>query len=263
VENSGVRWLSKTAVNQKNLSLFAYQAIQSPQKQYDFLASLSEIMEAKAALIKVEDHDLRWAFFRLTHGMDRETIDSYCSYYVGLNPWALRGVKTPGEVRTSDQLVSERELRDTEFYHGWMKPRGWMHTAAVGLTTVECGRVILVAFRPPNHPFTEKELAILNDNAPHLAEAAQIGKSLWEHKNTINRLRNGAVQIDPLKRSKLSPTESRIALAIAQGQTTKEIAFKAGIAESTVRSHVKSIYKKLDISRQADLVRLLLDPTKQ
>jgi DNA-binding CsgD family transcriptional regulator len=254
--------LSKTAVNQKNLSLFAYQAIQNPQKQYDFLAILSEIMEAKAAVIKVEDRDLRWAFFRLTHGMDRETIDSYCSYYVGLNPWALRGVKTPGDVCTSDQLVSERELRDTEFYHGWMKPRGWMHTAAVGLATVERGRVILVAYRPPNHPFSEKEMAILNDHAPHLAGAANIGMSLWDHKNTINRLRSGAAQIDPRKRFNLSPTESRIAIAIAQGQTTKEIAFKARIAEGTVRHHVKKIYKKLDINRQGDLVRLLHNPAK-
>lgn len=82
-------------------------------------------------------------------------------------------------------------------------------------------------------------------------------------KNTINRLRNGAVQTDTLTGFNLSPTESRIALAIAPGQSPKEYAHRAGVTIDTVRWHVKRIYKKLGVNRQADLVRLLLDHSRQ
>jgi hypothetical protein len=36
--------------------------------------------------IAIEDGLLRWANLPFTHGMDRGTIDSYCSHYAGLNP---------------------------------------------------------------------------------------------------------------------------------------------------------------------------------
>jgi DNA-binding CsgD family transcriptional regulator len=250
-------------VNQNDLSLFVYETIDNPQKRSGFLATLAGIIGANAAAIKLEDAQLRWASMPATHGMDRAAIDSYCQYYVSLNPWALRGVSIPGEVRTSDELLSEAKLRETEFYRGWMQPRGWGHSAAVSLASSEHGRCILFAFRSPNHPFTEKELTVITGLAPHLAMAAQIERRLRELKHTINRLRNGAVQTDTLTRFNLSPTEARIALAIAQGQSPKEYAHRAGVTIDTVRWHVKRIHKKLGVNRQADLVRLLLDHSRQ
>jgi len=146
--------------------------------------------------------------------MDQGTIDSYCSHYVGLNPWALYGVSTPGEVRTSDELLSEAELRKTEFYHGWMRPRGWLHTAAVSLDTTKTERAILFAMRPPNHPFTESEITLYKDLAPHLSIAARIEKRLRELKNPLNR--PGAREMDILAGQGLRPSESHIALARVQ-----------------------------------------------
>lgn len=56
----------------------------------------------------------------------------------------------------------------------------------------------------------------------------------------------------------LTPTESRIAAAIAQGQTVKDIANRTYRSQATVRGHLKQIHAKLSLSRQADLVRLVL-----
>jgi DNA-binding CsgD family transcriptional regulator len=247
----------------RNLVRFAYESIESPEKRHDFIRVFAEVVDAPAALIKVEDPQLRWTSVLMTYGIDQGTIDSYTHHYVALNPWALRGVSTPGEVRTSDELLSERELRETEFYHGWMRPRGWMHTAAVSLTTIERGRAILVAYRPPNHLFTEKELAILNGLAPHLATAAQIGKTLMDLKNTINRFRSGALQMDVLAGLGLTVREARIALARFNGQSVKEIAHKAGLAPDTVKGHLKGIHKKLDVPNRDGLKRFLLERFRQ
>jgi len=250
-------------VNQNLLIRFAYEVAVNPEKRSNFVATFAEIVGASAAAVAVEDRQLRGATLLITHGMDRRTIDSYCQYYVGLNPWALRRPSTVGEVRTSDELLSEAEFRETEFYHGWMKPRGWLHASSIVLQTTEIERAYLFAVRPPNHPFTEGQIALHKDLAPHLATAAQIGKTLADLKNTIDRLRTGAREFDILTGRGLKPHECHIALARFQGQSVKEIAHKTGRSPETVRSHVKSIYRKLGVHDRAELMRLLHDLFRQ
>ncbi len=67
--------------------------------------------------------------------------------------------------------------------------------------------------------------------------------------------------IDPAtvaKALKLTPAESHVAAAVAQGQTVKDIAHQTYRSQATVRGHLKQIHAKLGLSRQADLVRLVL-----
>ena len=56
----------------------------------------------------------------------------------------------------------------------------------------------------------------------------------------------------------LSPMESRVAVAAVNGQTVPGIAHELGCAESTVRTHLKRIYRKLAIRSRTGLMRLLL-----
>ncbi len=56
----------------------------------------------------------------------------------------------------------------------------------------------------------------------------------------------------------LTPAQSKVALALAGGSTYREAAETLAVSEDTVRSHVKEIYSKLRVNRQADLVRLVL-----
>lgn len=55
----------------------------------------------------------------------------------------------------------------------------------------------------------------------------------------------------------LTPAESRVAVLLAEGKTVHDIAVASGRAESSVRSHLKRIHRKLGISRRADLVHLV------
>jgi DNA-binding CsgD family transcriptional regulator len=55
----------------------------------------------------------------------------------------------------------------------------------------------------------------------------------------------------------LTPTETRVALHLADGGTVATCARAMGLAESTVRTHLKSVFAKTGISRQAQLPRLL------
>ncbi|MDE2690929.1 MAG: helix-turn-helix transcriptional regulator [Acidobacteriota bacterium] len=56
----------------------------------------------------------------------------------------------------------------------------------------------------------------------------------------------------------LTPSEGRLALLLARGQSVSEIAASTGRKESTVRWHVRNLHPKLGVHRQADLVRLVL-----
>lgn len=56
----------------------------------------------------------------------------------------------------------------------------------------------------------------------------------------------------------LTAAESRVSLWLAEGKTVPDIAVLSARAESSVRTHLKRIHRKLGVSRRADLVRLVL-----
>ncbi|SAI50867.1 transcriptional regulator [Bordetella ansorpii] len=56
----------------------------------------------------------------------------------------------------------------------------------------------------------------------------------------------------------LTPSELRVSRMLAGGCTVKEIAARAGVQHDTVRKQLQSIYRKTTTSRQADLIRLML-----
>lgn len=55
----------------------------------------------------------------------------------------------------------------------------------------------------------------------------------------------------------LTPTEVRVALHLADGGTVASCAEAQGVAESTVRTHLKSVFAKAGVSRQAQLAAIV------
>ena len=75
--------------------------------------------------------------------------------------------------------------------------------------------------------------------------------------------------VDPASHTRIDPAvaaatlgltgmESRVAVLLAEGMNVREVAAATGRRESTIRSHVKHMFAKHGLSRQADLVRLVL-----
>ncbi len=56
----------------------------------------------------------------------------------------------------------------------------------------------------------------------------------------------------------LTPAESVVAALLAEGRTIRDIARATGREEDTVRWHKKHVFSKVGVSRQVDLVRLVL-----
>ena len=55
----------------------------------------------------------------------------------------------------------------------------------------------------------------------------------------------------------LTPAESRIAVLLAQGKSIDEVAVATGRRRTTVKWHIRQIYAKHGLSRQAELMRLV------
>ena len=56
----------------------------------------------------------------------------------------------------------------------------------------------------------------------------------------------------------LTPAESQVAVWLAEGKRVRDMATATGLTEGAIYWHLKQIYRKLPISRQVDLVRLVL-----
>lgn len=55
----------------------------------------------------------------------------------------------------------------------------------------------------------------------------------------------------------LTPAETRVCELLSEGATSKEIAVRIGVAQSTVRTHLLRIFEKTGTHRQADVIRLM------
>ncbi len=92
-----------------------------------------------------------------------------------------------------------------------------------------------------------------------------------EHRADFGAQRIAALVllVDPVERPRVDPAflqatlrltraESHVAAALAAGYSVREIAVATHRTQATVRVHIRSIHRKLGLSHQADLVRLVL-----
>ena len=56
----------------------------------------------------------------------------------------------------------------------------------------------------------------------------------------------------------LTPAEARLAILLARGLNLAEVSTAQNISQHTARAQLKSIFAKTGVSRQAELVRLVL-----
>lgn len=60
----------------------------------------------------------------------------------------------------------------------------------------------------------------------------------------------------------LTPAEARVARMLAEGATIDEVSVALGLSDSTVRGHLKAVFRKCGVHRQSELVALLRPPLR-
>lgn len=75
----------------------------------------------------------------------------------------------------------------------------------------------------------------------------------------VDPARRGAIHVDRVGAILgLTPAESQVAVSLAGAMTIRDIAVATGRSTTTVRWHLRQICAKLGISRQVELVRLVM-----
>ncbi|MCK4336529.1 MAG: response regulator transcription factor [Candidatus Aminicenantes bacterium] len=100
----------------------------------------------------------------------------------------------------------------------------------------------------------------LNESADQLGEAIQVvyNGEIWLPRDKMSSIMDRIVSVvgKDLKEKtldQLTPTEFRVLRLIGQGKSNDEIAEAMFISKNTVRSHIKSIYAKLDTHSRLQL----------
>jgi DNA-binding NarL/FixJ family response regulator len=75
-------------------------------------------------------------------------------------------------------------------------------------------------------------------------------------RKVIDYFKNANKQITILEESKLNARENEVVSEIIKGYSYKMVAQNLGISINTVRSHIKSIYRKLNINSNIELANL-------
>ena len=143
-----------------------------------------------------------------------------------------------------------------------------------GVTGVNAIRAIQQSFQ--DVPIIVLSGAITHAEANHAIDAGVAGviskdidgEQLWDavhnHMNGVSAISASisgrAPSLQPPEMESLSKREAQVAARLAAGDANKEIARHLGIAEITVRLHLRQIYRKIGARSRTDAVRIMMQP---
>jgi DNA-binding CsgD family transcriptional regulator len=246
-------------MSQNALVRLIYEAVDDPLLWDAFLTKFAEGVHAETAGLCTEDKAGQWGRNLATVGIDPASRKSYEEYFISRDPWQGRRTVFAGNVETGEQLFSNRELVKTEFYNDFLRPNGWLHECSA-VTRVEKSTFsrIFTVRSPRRGAFTSEEIGLCSYLAPHLQTAARIRQRIVDLEATVDRLLVGEINTHTLAKLSLTPTETRLAIALFKGQSVEAYAKEAGVSINTARWHVKRIYAKTGVKRQTELIQMLL-----
>jgi DNA-binding CsgD family transcriptional regulator len=143
---------------------------------------------------------------------------------------------------TIADFYSARQWHATGMYSDHDRPLGLEHYLMVCLPralprTAGPGRYVRLTFiRGPGPDFSERDRAVLTLLRPHLDQAYL----------DAERRRHPVPQLTPRHRELLR--------LVAAGHTNAQIARRLGVSEGTVRTHLKNIYERLQVSSRTAAV---------
>ncbi len=141
-------------------------------------------------------------------------------------------------------FYSARQWRNVGTRCGISRPLGFAHDLMLTLPPASSpvpGRTVrLFFFRESGPDFSERDRAVLTLLRPHLQQA------YLDAERSLHPVPH------------LTPRQRDVMQLLASGHTNAQIARRLGVSEGTVRTHLKDIYQRLDVSnRTAAVMRVL------
>lgn len=126
--------------------------------------------------------------------------------------------------------------------------QGWVRHAESGF--VDLLEEEFPQWNPPVLPEGLLPFALSGDTEKYKGQRLHITRSRQEDLILLQLESRGVL-------NRLTPREEEVAEAFSSGLTYKEIAAELQISPSTVRTHLESVYRKLEVASKVELVRIL------
>ena len=212
------------------------------------LSDLSSLIRCDFLSFEGQDSRRQAVLFAQRHPVEAENGEddddsTFWEHYWGSLPCSYP--ERTGDLRTVTTIsdfYSARQWHRTGMYRECFRPYGAEHEIMVCLPadpgwTAGRGRTVrLIFLRGPGRDFSERDRALLILLRPHLQQAYL----------DAERSRHPAPQ--------LTPRQWELLRLAAAGHTRAQIARRLGVSEGTVRSHLRNIYARLDVSSRSAAV---------
>jgi len=163
---------------------------------------------------------------------------------VDVNDIALMRLEPFGRIKRGERLTFKNKQLDVRFRRIMQdisnSERHAHITRVMRLTTAGNGALSFIVTKVPTQP----------------GAGRQTGEILVF---VIDPYREPALRPDWISMIfEITPAEAALACSLATGVTPELAAHERGVSINTIRSQIRSLYRKMGVSRQADLVRVLL-----
>ena len=209
----------------------------------------------RALNIHTEFTRLRLQQDALLKGLDRLVIGIILydgnAKAVYINPTATSIIKShPALALNNDGLIlydseANRNLHQTILDTAKVEPEdSWKQSVAIGITHPEVDVPLPVLITPVHAHLLTSDLSY---------EGARVAVFLSDANQ------QQPISVDNLVSVyRLTPSEAQVAISIANGQSIDDIAKSSNHSAHTIRSHLKATFRKMGVSRQSELIKLLL-----
>lgn len=193
---------------------------------------------------------------RVTINMTDANLTHYEQYYQFHDPITLPMQRLRRAVSVN-QIMEQSDFERTEFYNDFLRRDGLRF--GVNLHVCDGGYPIAdwrIWRGRGCENFDRRSLEILDYLAPYLRNATRMAQLLREcQSGTVT-----AISVPTLRDAAgLSEREAQIAYHALMGRADREIAAALFLSLATVRTHLRHIYRKLDVGNRSSLCRRLAE----
>lgn len=194
--------------------------------------------------------------------MDSTNLLNYETYYQDHDPITHKLRLKRSATRVND-IMPQRELMKTEFYNDFLAIDGLHY--GINLYAYDNSENIgdFRIWRKKGHSnFDDKSIYILNLIKPYFCNAMRNIRHYEKALNLeqCNKLEDNEVSVEKIMHKfMLTQREAQITLELLQGNKDAEIAEKLFIAFSTLRTHIKHIFQKLEVNSRTLLINKIIN----
>jgi DNA-binding CsgD family transcriptional regulator len=194
---------------------------------------------------------------RVSLNMSDANLHQYETYFQFRDP-ITRPMQRMRRAVCVSQIMDHRDFLRTEFYNDFLARDGLYYGVNLHVFDGDCPVADWRIWRSHRRDnFERRSLEILDLFAPHLRNAMRQERRLNERRAGPGH----ALSPETLRRTAgLSDREAQIAYHAVLGKADREIAAALFVSVATVRTHLRHIYRKLDVVNRSSLCRRLSNP---